>query len=80
MNAPSCFVDATLIVGKGGLDRIVPEADAQLGKRKEIKVKINRSIIDGRKSEFTRGIAEKLARETGSEIVWVKGRTFVLRR
>ena len=73
-------MDATLKIGKGGLEKIVDEADAQLKANKEIKIKVNRNIIEGRKNEFTRGLAEALAEKTGAEIVWVKGRTFVLKR
>lgn len=80
MTGTSPSVDTTLKIGKGGLDKIVDEADVQLKINKELKIKVNRNIIEGRKNEFTRGLAETLAKKIGAEIVWVKGRTFVLKR
>ena len=73
-------MDVTLKIGKDGVDKIVNQADNQLKQRKEIKIKINSPLVKGRMSEFTRSIANDLAQKTKSSIVWVKGRTFVLRR
>ncbi|MBR9689513.1 MAG: YhbY family RNA-binding protein [Candidatus Altiarchaeota archaeon] len=69
----------TLFVGKAGVDAIVEEAKSQLKSKKEIKVKVNPPIIEGRMHEFARKIADELAEKTNSKVLWVKGRTFVLK-
>lgn len=73
-------MDATLHIGKDGLEKVVDEVDDQLEARGEIKIKVNPSIIEGRMKKFTENMARKLADQVDAEIVWVKGRTMVLRR
>jgi len=73
-------VEATLKVGKAGVDKIIEEVKTQLKAKKEIKIKVNRPMVDGRMSEFTKEIAKEIAEKTKSKIIWVKGRTFILRR
>jgi len=70
----------TLQIGKEGPEKVMEEAERQLKKRGKIKVKVNRNIVEGRQKEFTQKIAEQLARKLDAEVVWVRGRTFVLRR
>jgi RNA-binding protein YhbY len=72
-------LEPTLFIGKSKIDKVVEEAKKQLDARAEIKVKVNSPLIEGRMSEFTKKIAEELAQKTGSEVLWVRGRTFVLR-
>ncbi len=73
-------MEATIKIGKSGVDKIVEETKLQLKVRKEIKIKVNRPMVEGRMSVFTKEIAEDLAKKTDSKILWIKGRTFILRR
>ena len=71
--------EVSLQIGKKGLQAVIEEAGAQLEKKKLIKVKVNKNIVKGRQREFTKKLAEELAKRLNARIVWVKGRTFVLR-
>jgi RNA-binding protein YhbY len=73
-------VEATLHVGKEGLDKIVGEARDQLEARNRIKVRVNRPMVQGRMKDSARDLAEELAIKTGSRVVDVRGRTFILEK
>lgn len=67
-------LEATLQVGKSGIEKVVEELKKQLKIRKMVKVKILKSaFLEGDKKE----LAEKLADLTGSEIIEVRGNTVV---
>lgn len=67
---------ATIRIGKNGLSSgILEEIKRQLNQRKIIKVKIGIKIDEDRR-EFARKVAEL----TNSELVEVRGFTFILRK
>lgn len=75
--AEATFLDATLHVGKSGMEPVVEELKNQLKNKKMVKVKfLKTSFIETGKKE----LAEKLADLTGSELVEVRGNTAVFRR
>ncbi|MBR9680830.1 MAG: YhbY family RNA-binding protein [Candidatus Altiarchaeota archaeon] len=73
-------MDYTISVGKAGLDAVVSEVKLQLSKKREVKLKVNPSIIEGRMKEFTKKLGSDLAKKTNSKLTFVRGRTFILRR
>ncbi len=75
--AEATGLEATLQVGKSGIETVVEELKKQLKLRKMVKVKLLKSaFLEGDKKE----LAEKLADLTGSEIIEVRGNTAVYRR
>lgn len=67
---------ATIRIGKNGLTQgIIEEIKKQLEKRKIVKVRIGIKIDEDRR-EFARKVAEL----TNSELVEVRGFTFILRK
>ncbi len=73
-------MEVTVQIGKNGAEHVLQELSAQLKKHEMVRVKINRTLIEGRQREFATGIAEDLAKKLNARVEWVKGRTFVLRR
>lgn len=68
----------TLWVGKEGpAPRIVNEVSRQLDKREMVKVKILKSAL---KSEEAKNVASKIAEQTSSTLIDVRGHTFILYR
>lgn len=70
-------LDATLRVGKGGIDSVVDELDSQLESSDLVKVKFLRSARGGTTSE---ALAEQLAERTDAEVVQTRGHTAVFQR
>lgn len=70
-------LDATLRVGKGGVDSVVDELDSQLESTDLVKVKFLRSARGGTTSEE---LAEALAERTNAEVVQTRGHTGVFQR
>ncbi|MEM0020752.1 MAG: YhbY family RNA-binding protein [Fervidicoccaceae archaeon] len=65
-------------VGKGGItEGIINEIKRRLEIEKEIKVRINRNLLEQGKNR--REIAEQIASLCGAELVEIRGHTFVLR-
>jgi RNA-binding protein len=69
-------LDATVRVGKGGVESVADELAAQLANDEPIKVKFLRSARGGRDTE-TEDIAEELADEAGAKLVETRGHTAV---
>jgi len=68
----------TVWVGKeGAAPKTVNEVSRQLEKREMVKVKILKSAL---KEEETRGIASKIAQQTGSTLIDIRGHTLILYR
>jgi len=67
-------VDATLRVGKGGIESVAEELSTQLGERDLVKVKFLRSARGG---TTTGELAEELAERVGAELVEQRGHTAV---
>jgi RNA-binding protein len=67
-------LDATLRVGKNGIDAVVDELDTQLGESQFVKVKFLRAARGGTTSE---DLAEELAERVGATVVRVRGHTAV---
>ncbi len=67
-------------IGKEGLEKSLPEIKNRLKKRKMLRIKINKPLIDGRMKAYTRKIAEAVASKTNSRIEMVRGRTFVIKK
>ncbi len=66
----------TVWVGKeGATPQIVNEIAKQLDKREIVKIKILRSAL---KDEEARTVASKIAQQTNSSLVEVRGHTFLL--
>ena len=66
----------TICVGKGGVaQQNIDEIDRQLEEKKMVKVKILKSAI---KNESAVNIASKIAQETASTLIEVRGHTFML--
>jgi len=70
-------LDATLRVGKGGVDSVADELDSQLESSDLVKVKFLRSARGGTTSEE---LAEALAERTNAEVVQTRGHTGVFQR
>ncbi|WP_255150533.1 YhbY family RNA-binding protein [Halorarius halobius] len=67
-------VDATLRVGKSGLDPVVDELRSQLQDRDLVKVKFLRSARGGTTTEE---LAEQLAERADAELIRTRGHTAV---
>jgi RNA-binding protein len=66
----------TIWVGRGGTSEdLVKEVDKQLDKNRMVKVKILKSALAETEAKQ---IASKIAEETGSSLVEVRGHTFML--
>ena len=66
----------TVWVGKeGATQQIVNEISRQLDKREIVKAKILKSAL---KDEETKSVASKIAQQTSSSLVEVRGHTFLL--
>ncbi|MEF8882306.1 MAG: YhbY family RNA-binding protein [Halapricum sp.] len=70
-------LDATLRVGKHGIESVVDELSDQLDNSDLVKVKFLRSARGGTTSEE---LAEELAEQTDAEIVQTRGHTAVFER
>jgi RNA-binding protein len=70
-------LDATLRVGKHGVESVVDELDDQLATSDLVKVKFLRSARGGTTSEE---LAEDLAERVGADLVQTRGHTAVYRR
>jgi len=70
------YAKPTIWVGRGGASEdLVKEVEKQLDKNKMVKVK----ILKGALGEYeAKQIASKIAEETGSSLVEVRGHTFML--
>jgi RNA-binding protein len=66
--------DVTVWVGKAGVDAVVEELNDQLDDRDVVKVKFLRSARGG---DDTEDLADRLAEQTGSDVVDVRGNTAV---
>jgi RNA-binding protein len=67
-------VDATLRVGKSGLDPVVDELKSQLQERELVKVKFLRSARGGTTTE---DLAAELAERASAELIDTRGHTAV---
>jgi len=66
----------TVWIGKeGATDRIINEVNSQLEKREMIKAKILKTAL---KKEKAKSVATKVASQTGSTLIEVRGHTFML--
>lgn len=69
-------IDVTLHVGKGGVnDATIAELDAQLKKKKLVKVRLLKSATEGGAQDGSQ--AERLAEATRSALIEVRGHTAV---
>mgnify|MGYP001065646497 CR=1 FL=1 len=68
----------TIWVGKEGTaPQIVNEVSRQLDQREMVKVKVLKSAL---KNEMAKNIASKIAQETSSTLIDIRGHTFILYR
>lgn len=75
--ASASRLEASIRIGKAGIDQVVEELKKQLKNREIVKVKLLKSaFFEGNKNE----LCEKLAVLTGSELIEVRGNTAVFRR
>jgi len=70
-------LDATLRVGKGGIESVADELDDQLGNQRLVKVKFLRSALGGTTTEDE---AAALADRVGCSVVETRGHTAVFER
>jgi RNA-binding protein len=70
-------LDATLRVGKNGIDPVVDELGDQLGNAEFVKVKFLRASRGGTTTEE---LAEELADRAGADLVRTRGHTAVFER
>jgi RNA-binding protein len=70
-------VDATLRVGKGGIESVVEELDSQLGERELVKVKFLRAA---RSAGTTDELAAALGERADAEVVETRGNTATYHR
>lgn len=70
-------LDVSVWVGKGGVEAVVDELDAQLDDRELVKVRMLRA---GRGEKSIDALAEELAEAVGGTVVDVRGHTVVIRR
>ncbi|MDZ7688581.1 MAG: YhbY family RNA-binding protein [Halobacteriales archaeon] len=69
-------LDATVRVGKGGVDSVADELADQLANDEPVKVKFLRSGRGGRDTD-TEDVAQELAEEAGARLVETRGHTAV---
>jgi RNA-binding protein len=69
-------LDATVRVGKGGIEAVAEELSDQLHERDLVKVKFLRSARGGTDTEE---LASALAAETGAEVLETRGHTATYR-
>lgn len=69
-------LDATVRVGKGGVESVADELADQLANTEPVKVKFLRSARGGKDTE-TEDVAEELADEAGAKLVETRGHTAV---
>jgi len=68
----------TIQIGKNGVSqKLLKEIEKQLDKKEMVKIKILQSALD---EEGAKEIASKIAEETMSSLVEVRGHTFMLYR
>ncbi|MFB6117582.1 YhbY family RNA-binding protein [Halosegnis sp.] len=67
-------VDATLRVGKAGIEAVTDELQAQLDERELVKVKFLRSARGGTTTET---LANQLAKAVDAEVIETRGHTAV---
>ncbi len=77
LRAKAHHLEPVVWVGKEGSDKVVKEVDRQLKARGLIKVKLRKTAL---MYEDKNKIAEKLAKETDSEVVSVIGHVITLFR
>lgn len=70
-------LDATLRVGKGGIESVAGELDDQLTDRDLVKVKFLRSSLGGTTAE---DLADELADAANGSVVETRGHTAVFER
>jgi RNA-binding protein len=70
-------LDATLRVGKHGVDSVVDELDTQLDNEQFVKVKFLRSARGGTTAE---ALADELAEQVNADVVRVRGHKTVFER
>jgi RNA-binding protein len=70
-------LDATLRVGKGGIEAVADELADQLGSRQFVKVKFLRAARGGTDTET---LAGELAEAAGASVVETRGHTAVFER
>ena len=69
-------LDATVRVGKNGVESVAEELASQLANDEPVKVKFLRSARGGRDTE-TEDVAEELAEKAGAKLVETRGHTAV---
>jgi RNA-binding protein len=69
-------LDATVRVGKGGVESVAEELASQLANNEPVKVKFLRSARGGRDTD-TEDVAEELADEADAKLVETRGHTAV---
>jgi len=69
-------LDATVRVGKNGVESVAEELASQLANDEPVKVKFLRSARGGRDTE-TEDVAEELAEDAGAKLVETRGHTAV---
>ena len=75
--AASNELEPTLHIGKSGTENVIEELIKQLKMRTLVKVKfLKTAFAEGSRKE----LAEKIAVQTGSELIDVRGNTAVFRR
>ncbi|MDK2790360.1 MAG: RNA-binding protein [Methanothermococcus sp.] len=77
LRAKSHDIGPVVWVGKEGVDKVIAEVKRQLKDKSLIKIKIRKSALE---SEDKKEIAEKIARETNSEIISLVGNVITLFR
>lgn len=70
-------LDATLRVGKSGVESVVDELDTQLDNESMVKVKFLRAARGGTTSEE---LADDLADRVNADVIRVRGHTAVMER
>ncbi|MBX0324660.1 YhbY family RNA-binding protein [Halomicroarcula sp. F13] len=70
-------LDATLRVGKNGIEPVVDELDTQLGDSQFVKVKFLRSARGGTTTEE---LADEMAEQVSASVAQVRGHTAVFER
>lgn len=76
-HSPGQDLDVTIWVGKGGLDAVTDELDAQLADRELVKVKFLRSARSGTTAQE---LATELAHRTNATVHEQRGHTAVIGR
>lgn len=75
------YLQPTIQIGKNKItESIIKEIKLQLKKKKNVKIKLLQSFLEGKDKKYRKEIAQKLAKETNSQLIDQVGFVIVLHK